>query len=181
MDTTLFTSKIEDVIILEQDAPFAPNQTSNNGSLTSYGAELALDYQLTQNLSLSTDYSYIYSHSKPETPNTPFTLSSATSPSENIAGLGARYTLNKLKLDLYAKYFEGYTDPTANIAFPKAKNYITTSFRVSYDFQTPTWSGRLNATVYLEASDFISSHEIESNQDNVSIGPKITSGIKIKF
>ena len=187
-DATLFSTNVKDVIILEGDQGY----TSNNGSLASKGAELALDFQLTNNLSFSTDYSYIYPHFKPETSNTPYTVAYDTTASNNIVGIGSRYTLNKLKLDLYAKYFEGYTDPSTGSqgTTVKIRGYYETFFRVSYDFKTPSWAKKLDATIYLEAHDPIGARQMESGLISltsptgfnvISIKPEVTAGVKVTF
>jgi iron complex outermembrane receptor protein len=189
-DATLFSTNVKDLIILEGDGSPSP-YISNNGSLTTKGAELALDYQYTDNLSFSTDYSYSYPHSKPETSNTPYTVDYDTSMSNNVVGVGARYTINKLKLDLYAKYFEGYSDPsTGSGTTVKVRGYYETFLRVSYDFKTPSWAKQLDATVYLEANNLIGARQLDNGFTSVtaptgfnqiSIKPEVTAGLKIKF
>lgn len=184
-DASLFLTDVKDVIILEGDQGY----TSNNGSIATKGAELTLDYQYTDNLSFSTDYSYLYSHSKPETANTPYTVYYDTSISNNIVGIGARYTKDQFKLDLYAKYFEGYTDPTNGIG-AKIRGYYKTFLCVSYDFKTPACTGKHDATVFLEASDPFGARQMESDfpavytsngVSEIFIKPAVIAGVKIKF
>ena len=187
-DATLFSTNVQDVIILEGDT----GTTSNNGSVTTKGAELTLNYQYTNNLSFSTDYSYVYPHSKPETSNTPYTVAYDTTPSKNIVGIGARYTRDKLKLDLYAKYFEGYTDPsTSPYGFTaKVRGYYKTFFRVSYDFKTPACTGKHDATVFLEVNDVFGARQTEYDGVSVNspngfsekyIKPEVNAGVKVRF
>ncbi|MDE1920252.1 MAG: TonB-dependent receptor [Candidatus Omnitrophica bacterium] len=186
-DATIFMSRVNDLIVLNGNTGI----TANDGSLTSQGAELSLDYQFTDALSFSTDYSYIYPHAKPETANFPDIVSYDTDLSNNIVGLGLRYTKNNLKIDVYAKYFEGYV-VQEDQGFPpsKVRGYYKSFFRVSYDFLTPRWVGKNDATVYLEVSDFLGARRIESTYVNTSsavgsneifIKPEVTAGIKIKF
>jgi len=179
-DTTLFMTKVDDVITLNANTGI----TSNNGSLATKGAELALDYLFSDNLSFSTDYSFVYPHSKPETANTPSTVSYDTTASKNIAGIGARYTKNRLKLDLYAKYFEGYVTQ-GDLGNPnvKVRGYYKTFFRVSYDFKTPACTGKHDATIYLEVSDAFGARQTEASTlfEEIYIKPEITAGVKVRF
>lgn len=177
-DATLFATNVKDVIILNSAALSGPN-TTNNGSLATKGAELTLDYQLTNSLSLSTDYSYIYPHFKPETASNATTLLYDTEPSNNVVGIGARYTKDKLKLDIYGKYFEGYTSGALKI-----RGYYKTFLRISYDFQTPVWAGRLNTTAYLDVNDAIGARQTEVgliNSSKVYIKPEVMAGVKVRF
>jgi len=184
-DATLFLTDVKDVIVINEYA--SGGTTSNDGSVVDKGAELALDYQLTNNLSFSTDYSYIYPHSKPETLNTPATVTYDTTASNNIVGIGTRYTLNKFKFDLYAKYFEGYENqnvaPTLDV---KVRGYYESSLRVSYDFKTPGFTGKHDATVYLDVNDFLGAHQTESAiaegvTNKILIKPEFTAGVKVTF
>ena len=177
-DATLFSTNVKDVIVLDSNTGI----TRNNGSLTTQGAELALNYQYTDNLSFSTDYSYLYPHSKPETANNPTTVGYDTTASNNIVGIGVRYTKNKLKLDLYAKYFEGYVTP-GSLGAPdlKIRGYYKTFFHISYDFQTPAWSGKHDATVFLDVDNSLGARQIENTISEIYIKPEVTAGVKIKF
>jgi iron complex outermembrane recepter protein len=184
-DANLFLTNVKDVIILEGDT----GTTGNNGNLVTKGAELTLDYQYTNNLSFSMDYSYLYPHFKPETANTLYTLYYDQSASNNILGIGARFTKNKLKIDLYVKYFEGYTDPTIGPG-AKVRGYYKTFMRVSYDFKTPSWSGKLDATVFLDVDDSFGARKIEQDDvdlnssnfiNGVYIKPEVTIGVKVNF
>ena len=185
-DATLFLTDVKDVIALNGD--LGAGGYSNDGSLKDTGAELSLNYQYTPELSFSTDYSYLYPHSKPETGNTPGTLLLDVDPSQNIVGIGARYTKNQLKLDLYAKYFEGYSFPGMtlnNYNAVKVRGYYKTFLRISYDFQTPNWAaGKHDATVYLEGNDLVGARKIEYTTPGgteIFTAPEVTAGVKIKF
>jgi iron complex outermembrane receptor protein len=182
-DATLFLTDVKDVIALNGDT----GAYSNDGSLKDTGVELSLNYQYTPELSFSTDYSYLYPHSKPETANTPGTLLLDDDPSQNIVGIGARYTKGQLKLDLYAKYFEGYSFPAMAVdpINVKVRGYYKTFLRISYDFQTPNWAaGKHDATVYLEGNDLVGARKIEYTAPSgteVFINPSVTAGVKVKF
>jgi iron complex outermembrane recepter protein len=180
MDATLFSTHVKDVIVLDDNTGI----TSNDGSQVTYGAELALNYQYTDNLSFSTDYSYLYPHAKPETANDPGTLGYDTTSSDNIVGIGVRYTRNKLKLDLYAKYFEGYVTPGA-LGSPnvKVRGYYESSLRISYDFQTPGFTGKHDATVFLEVNDPFGARQTQASTltDEIFIKPEVTAGVKVTF
>jgi len=182
-DATLFLTDVKDVIALNGDT----GAYSNDGSLRDTGVELSLNYQYTPELSFSTDYSYLYPHSKPETANNPGTLLLDDDPSKNIIGIGARYTKNQLKLDLYAKYFEGYSFPAMAVdpINVKVRGYYKTFLRISYDFQTPNWAaGKHDATVYLEGNDLVGARKIEYNAPSgteVFVNPAVTAGVKVKF
>jgi iron complex outermembrane receptor protein len=182
-DATLFLTDVKDVIALNGDT----GAYSNDGSLRDTGVELSLNYQYTPELSFSTDYSYLYPHSKPETANNPGTLLLDDDPSKNIIGIGARYTKNQLKLDLYAKYFEGYSFPAMAVdpINVKVRGYYKTFLRISYDFQTPNWAaGKHDATVYLEGNDLVGARKIEYTAPSgteVFVNPAVTAGVKVKF
>jgi iron complex outermembrane recepter protein len=178
-DATLFLTDTKDVIDLDS----LTGTTTNNGSLTTKGAELALDYQFTDSLSFSTDYSYLYPHAKPERTNDPTTLGYDTTMSNNIVGIGTRYTKNNFKLDLYAKYYEGYISQETAIPNVKIRGYYESTFRISYDFKTPGFTGKHDATVYVEVNDPIGARQVETNtiSNEVFIKPEVTAGIKVTF
>jgi outer membrane receptor protein involved in Fe transport len=175
VDATLFSTEVKDVIDFV-DTSFSPPSTFNNGSLSTKGAELALDYQYNNDLSFSTDYSYLYPHMKPETSNTPSTVGYDTMASNNIVGIGTRYTLNKFKFDLYGKYFEGYTAGNTKI-----RGYYKTFMRISYDFVTPRCLGKLDSTVYLDVDDALGARQIEDSGNKIYMKPEVMAGIKVRF
>ena len=179
-DVTLFRNNVNDLIVLDGNTGI----TRNSGSLSTEGAELALDYQLNSNLSFSADYSYVYPHMKPQAADTPDTLTYDTSLSNNIAGIGLRYTKNKFKLDIYAKYFEGYVDQ-GDLGMPdtKIRGYYKSFLRVSYDFQAPMGKRKLDSTVYLDVNDALGSHQSEFNTigTRVFTKPEVTAGITVRF
>jgi len=185
VDTTIFSKQEHDVIVLDSTTL----NTSNNGSLYTKGAELDLDYQLNNDLSFNADYSYLDPFMKPETANTLSTLAYNTTASKNIEGIGARYTKDKLKLDLYAKYFEGYSQLYQNslggTVKAKIRGYVKTFMRVSYDFVTPKCLGKLDSTVYLDVDDALGARQSEYvytvNGSRTYIKPEVTAGVKVRF
>jgi iron complex outermembrane receptor protein len=179
-EATLFYKKTSDVIIEDFVDTFT---TANNGSVTTRGVELNLDYRYSDNLSLSTDYSYLDPLQKLESDSMSIWKPVFQSASKNVFGAGVRYTIHKVYLDLYAKYFQGYKQNEEVLAsIPKIRGYYKSFLRISYDFKIPGWKGRkLDATVYVQGIDLVNMRQHEDAQWGVFMRPEVDGGIKIKF
>jgi len=99
--------------------------------------------------------------------------------------MGARYTKDKFKLDIYAKYFDGYVTQGVGSPNMKVRGYYESSFRISYDFKTPACTGKQDATVYIDVNDAFGARQTEAVLSNnlvkIFVKPEVTAGVKITF
>lgn len=186
LNADVFLMKIRDALIITE-LEFPNINFETNGNMTVSGFEMDGQYSLNEEWSVYGDYTFLNNSTDADHNGQYYAFRLKEQKySKHQLGVGLRWTRKRLKLDAYAKWIDGYTQPASldgvlqpvNREFP---SFIKTKFRIAYLFKLPGFRmEEYDAEAELVVNDVFGANTIEA-ESLYYREPDIWLGLRVKF